>query len=211
MKNHIAIAIFVGCVLVAGAFFFGPDSAPLTAEGVTRQDAPRLLHGNPGADIVIVEFSDLACGFCAQLHPTLERLVSESNGSILWEYRHFPVLGPNSERGAIASECVAELAGQDTFFDYITLLFQNQSSYSDSYFTEVAQDFGLGGEKWQTCLNDPTIEARVTTDRATAQALGGNGTPYNVILFADGEAQVVPGALPYDQWVNILNEGRGIN
>lgn len=51
----------------------------------------RNLYGSPRADITIVEFSDVECPFCARVHPTIERLVDESDGQINWEYRHLPL------------------------------------------------------------------------------------------------------------------------
>ena len=53
-------------------------------------------------------------------------------------------------------------------------------------------------------MKDKRTQELIDTDVATAQALGGKGTPFNVIIFPDGTYETVAGALPYNQWQVIL-------
>lgn len=77
------------------------------------------------AQVTIIEYSDFECPYCAKFHPTLEKIVSESNGNIAWVYRNFPLvqIHQHAMERAIAAECVAKIKGNDAFWKYADLLF----------------------------------------------------------------------------------------
>jgi protein-disulfide isomerase len=47
--------------------------------------------GNKDAEIVIVEYGDLECPYCAAVQPTIDQILKEYNGKVAWVYRHFPL------------------------------------------------------------------------------------------------------------------------
>jgi protein-disulfide isomerase len=77
------------------------------------------VKGNPDSPITIVEYSDFDCPFCSRFHATLEQVMAE-NDDVAWVYRHFPLtqLHPNAAAVAAASECVADLEGNDAFWTF---------------------------------------------------------------------------------------------
>ena len=86
-------------------------------------DATDHITGSPTAPVTIIEYSDYECPYCARFHPILEQIVSESNGSVNWVYRHWPI-HQNSMQKLVAAECVAQLKGNDAFWKYSDLLFK---------------------------------------------------------------------------------------
>lgn len=80
------------------------------------------LMGNPDAQVKIIEYSDFECPYCKIFHATLNKIVAESNGSVSWVYRHWP-LHQNSFEKLVAAECVAQIKGNDAFWKYSDLLF----------------------------------------------------------------------------------------
>ncbi len=109
--------------------------ARVGADGITTKNLTELYKGNvtvsedgdhvlgnPNAQITIIEYSDYECPFCKQFHPTLEKIVRESEGSVKWIYRHYP-LHQNSVERLVAAECVGEIKGDDAFWKYSDLLF----------------------------------------------------------------------------------------
>ncbi len=83
--------------------------------------------GNINADVVIIEYSDIDCPFCKRFHPTMERIAQEYGSKIAWVYRHFPLdsLHPEARTKAEATECVAQLAGNEVFWRYLKTLVVN--------------------------------------------------------------------------------------
>ena len=85
-------------------------------------DANDHIMGNANAPITIVEYSDYECPYCKAFQPTLERIVTESNGGVSWVYRHWPIHQGSMEK-LTAAECVAKIKGNDAFWKYSDLLF----------------------------------------------------------------------------------------
>src|SRR3989338_2531696 len=84
------------------------------------------LRGDPKATVKVVEFSDLECPFCKNFHRTMQQVMSEYSGQVAWVYRHFPLdsLHSKARKEAEASECAAELGGNDGFWAYVDKLFE---------------------------------------------------------------------------------------
>lgn len=85
-------------------------------------DANDHIVGNPSAPITIIEYSDFECPYCKAFQATLKQVVTESNGSVAWVYRHWPI-HQNSFEKLVAAECVAKIKGNDAFWKYSDLLF----------------------------------------------------------------------------------------
>lgn len=100
----------------------GKVTVPYTGE-VPAYTTGEHIVGNPDAQVMIIEYSDLECSYCKRFHDTMKSVVAESNGNVAWVYRHWIVRGPTSMQKAAASECVAKLKGEDAFWKYIDLVF----------------------------------------------------------------------------------------
>jgi len=224
----LAGSILGGFALVAAAVFFSGSSvtAPSVAMPAAAQPSAvdtgdsevaitgspkrdnenlRRLYGNPDAETTIIEFSDYECPFCSRLHPTLKQVVDESEGSVNWEYRHLPLaMHATAEPAAIASECVGDLAGNDAFWSYSTALLANQSGMTSVFLEAEAVNLGVDAAAYQSCIASDEVASRVQDDMQRAVSIGGSGTPFSVVEFADGTTKVASGALPYVNWMQIL-------
>jgi Thioredoxin len=80
------------------------------------------IFGDISAPITIVEYSDFECPYCKQFHATMKRVVLESNKTVRWVYRHYP-LHQHSFEKLVAADCVAQIQGNDAFWKYADLLF----------------------------------------------------------------------------------------
>lgn len=210
----IAGAIFLGMVLVAAAIFFSGNSVYFAQElhsnsvekTVQRSDTSiQRIYGEASAKTTIVEFSDFECPFCSRLHPTLKKIVDESEGAIKWEYRHLPLsIHAAANPAAIASECVGDFAGNDAFWDYSYRLLSNQRGLTTEYLQDEATKLGVDSREFAACIESSEIQERIDRDVQKATALGGSGTPFSVIVYPDGTTKVASGALPYENWVPLL-------
>ena len=166
---------------------------------VTEKD---WVKGNRDAKISVVEYSDTECPFCKRHHPTMQQLVAEYDGKVNWVYRHFPLtqLHPKAPKEAEATECAGELGGNTAFWKYIDRLFEitpANNGLDPAELPKIAQYVGLDVKKFEACLNSGKYAQHVTDDENDAVAAGGRGTPYSVILGAQGQKVPIPGALPY--------------
>lgn len=220
----IPLAIVAGFAMVAGAIYFsgnksvadiaipGEDNVANVAQNT---DSPSLeninpvseddhIRGNPNAPIVLVEYSDYDCPFCKNFHETMNQIMADygADGKIAWVYRHFPLeqLHPNAPLIAQAAECVADLGGDDAFWTFSDLIFEeretNAQTNPDSLpgFAELA---GVDVNDYNSCVDSGRTKAAVEEDFNNALAIGGRGTPHTVILVGDQQG-VINGAQPYD-------------
>lgn len=61
----------------------------------------------------------------------------------------------------------------------------------------VAESAGLDYEKFKACSQQEKYASKIQTDEAEAQAAGGQGTPYSIIIGPKGETVPINGAQPY--------------
>lgn len=105
-----------------------PNSGNQTiAENIQPVNESDHVRGKKDARISLIEYSDFECPFCARIHPRIQRVLDEYPNDVNWVYRHFPLsIHRNAGPAAIASECVAQLKGNDAFWEFGDELFANQ-------------------------------------------------------------------------------------
>ena len=161
------------------------------------------IRGNKNAKVTIVEFSDTECPFCKRFHPTMKQVVDTYGDKVAWVYKHFPLdsLHSQARKEAEATECAAELGGNDGFWKYLDKLLEITPSNDGldlALLPQIAEDTGLNRKKFEECLNSGKKAEIVAKHLAEAQAAGGNGTPYSVIMAGDQKIPV-SGAVPFAQ------------
>ena len=162
------------------------------------------IRGDPAAPVTLVEYSDFECPFCKRFHLTAKRLVDESKGQLKWVYRHFPLdeLHPGKARKeAVASECAAEIGGNDAFWKFADRFFEltasNNRTDVDAVLPQIASEIGLDKARFASCLASGRHDRRVAEDAQDAAASGGRGTPWSFIVSKSGKAYSLSGAQPY--------------
>ena len=222
-KNNLSIpvAIIVAGLLSAGALFItrggvqpkvaGTDTLP-NLENIDLMPVTEKDHilGNPNAEIMIVEYSDTECPFCKEFHNTMHSIIDKygADGKVAWVYRHFPLsyaaegtqaLHPNAAKEAEATECAAELGGNEKFWAYIDELYRITPSNNGLDLAElpnIAVTVGLDRNKFETCLASNRYADKVQDSYAEALKAGASGTPYSVIVTKSGTKVPISGAQP---------------
>lgn len=67
----------------------------------------------------------------------------------------------------------------------------------DDQLASLAENLNIDVEEFNSCLTGDTYVSKVNADAQQAQAAGGRGTPYSVILYGTQKVPI-PGALPYE-------------
>lgn len=161
------------------------------------------IRGNKDAKITLIEYSDFECPFCKRFHPTMQQALQEFDGDVRWIYRHFPLdFHVNAQKEAEASECANELGGNDAFWKYSDMIFERTQSNGTGLpltsLVPMAKELGLDEAKFKDCLDSGKYAGHVTDEMAAGSAAGINGTPGTFLIDANGNAQVISGAQPYE-------------
>jgi hypothetical protein len=125
-----------------------------------------------------------------------------SSGKVRFAYKHFAILGPESNRAAEASECAAE-QGQfwafhdRTFVDQIT----ERSSLSADRLTELAGEIGLETSAFRECLDSGKYTSQITQESLSVQSMGVRGTPAFLI-----NGVFVSGAQPFEAFEQLFED-----
>ncbi len=168
------------------------------------------IRGNPNAPVKIVEFSDLECPFCKAFHPTMLQVLQTYGDKVAWVYRHFPLdtIHPKARKEAEATECAAELGGNDTFWAYVDRLFEVTPSNNRldlALLPQIAADIGLDRAAFQSCLDSGKYAERIARDLEDAINSGGRGTPYSVVVTAAGNYPI-SGAVPFEALKSVIDQ-----
>ena len=188
------------------------ESAEL-AKNVRKVSAKRdHVYGNPDALVSIIEYSDFECPFCKRFHPTAKKLVDAYDGKVNWVYRHFPLAfhNPGAQLQAEASECAAELGGNDAFWNYTDTIYERTTSNGKGFpiagLIPLAREIGLDGDDFAKCLDERRYTDRVKEDYEEGLRVGIRGTPGNILLHnRSGEVISRPGAVPFNTLKRLID------
>ena len=226
--NSMAIpaAIIIGFALIALSIYLSGgkevattnsgENQPAESEGdianITPVNESDHIRGNPNAPLVIVEYSDFDCPYCKSFHVTMQKIIEEYGPSakVAWVYRHFPLtsLHPSAAYIAEASECVAELGGNEAFWKFSDMVFgeRGTNDLTDvSLLPSYAEAAGVSITAYEECVESGRNREKVEEDAANAQMIGARGTPHSIILVGD-QKMPINGAESYEQ-VKILIDG----
>jgi protein-disulfide isomerase len=141
-----------------------------------QSDDHILAVGSPR--LTIIEYGDFECPYCGEFardtFPTFKAQYIDT-GKVRWVYRHFPLNGhPRAKPAAEASESAA---AQGRFWEYLELLYQNQTAFADTDLQDYAAQLGLDPAAFSVCQSSGVQAARVDRDAQSATALGAFATP----------------------------------
>jgi protein-disulfide isomerase len=184
------IGLVALAVVVAGAaayfwYFSGSSSeAALPAGGekygiqLTSRDR---TMGSPKAPILMVEYAAPTCPHCAHfdmdVFPEFKQKMIDT-GKVYYVFRVFP-LSPVD----VAAESIARCLPEDNYFQFIDLLFRNQSKWDpDGYdipdvhgaLVQMGSTAGLSADKVDACIGNQTVAQQVAQVGQDAQ------TKYNI-------------------------------
>ncbi len=186
-----------------------PTTAPLyIGEKLSEEQAKKVpvvtkldhLKGLETAEIIMVEYSDLQCPYCKEFHPVLKQVYDEYGGKVAWVYRHFPITlrHPRAVPAAMASECVASLSSNDSFWKFIDTIFTDQTKYlTDEGLKEAAVSAGAKAGAFDACYKSNKFQSVIDSQYKAGEEAGVVGTPGTYIFNKKGEVWSIPGIVSY--------------
>ncbi|MEK7662059.1 MAG: DsbA family protein [Patescibacteria group bacterium] len=174
----------------------------ISVEPITPKD--HVLGDLNGAKVAIIEFSDTECPFCKRFHPTLQKIIGDSKGEVVWIYRHFPIeqLHSKAKKESEATECAAELGGNDAFWAYLNRLLEitpSNDGLDPAELPKIAKETGLDVAKFNTCLSSGKYKNLVEAQYKDGVKAGVTGTPSSILInLKNGKKTFLEGAQSYE-------------
>jgi protein-disulfide isomerase len=172
--------------------------------------------GPPGAEIVIVEFSDLQCPACRFAVAPVKDLLELYGDKARLIFKHFPL---DQHALAVPAAIAADCAGrQGKFWEFHDLAYERQPDWNPPpvpgkdgpareertrvarrAFLLFARRLGLDGAAFTACLDDPSVGELIEKDRKEADARWVLSTP---TFFINGKRfvgarQLAEGGVPW--------------
>ena len=191
-------------VLIGIAFAVRPaQAAPLDLKVALSE---RSL-GNADAPLTIEEFLSLDCPHCADFHDTVFPQIKKDyidTGKVRLVVNDFPL-----DDLALHAHMLARCVPPSHYFGMVGALFETQSQWrmsapaeADADMIKIAQLSGLTETEAKDCLANDALKTAIMAARTLAHEQHNvNGTP----TFLIGETRV-PGALPYEDFKDLIDE-----
>jgi len=136
------------------------------------------VTGSPAKKIILVEFSDFQCPYCAQAHKTIKEFMAKHQDEVTLVYKHFPLSSIHPE--ALPAAKASWAAGQQgKFWQYHDALFTQQNKLSEEFYLETAKNLNLDLEKFNS--DRQNAEKSITEDMILGESVGISGTPFFIM------------------------------
>lgn len=185
-----------------------PALGPL-GEVARRQTGDPLALGSPDAPIVLVEFADLRCPFCAEFSRNTEPVLVQryvSSGVLRIEWRDMPIFGPQSRDAARAARAAA---AQGRFWPFVQTVYSTAPAtghpdLSAAKLHDIARQVGVPDlARFDTDAASTHFDAAIDADLAQGQSLGIPSTPP---AFFSMNGHPVLGAQPTDVFTTLVDD-----
>lgn len=193
-----AAAVAVLVVTLVGPRGDGATAPPSTSQASSpgdsglasladRRDGDPLALGPVDAPIVMIEWSDYRCPFCATFaensFPELREEYVDT-GQVRFEFRDLALFGDQSVDAAVAARAAGE---QGRYYEFAEALFAAapEKGHPDMPRADLLRFAEAAGvpdpARFERDLDDGGLRARVEADTTKAQRLGANGTPFFLV------------------------------
>lgn len=173
----------------------------------------RPVRGNKNAKVVVVNYDDFECPYCARMHQLLfPEILKEYGDRVAFVYKDYPLaeIHPWAIHAAVDANCLAAQS-PDAYWDFADDIHANkqqvdQEKGSAARFDAVdritllqGQKHGLDAHKLQACVKAQNEDA-VRASMREADDIGVNATP---TMFING--QKIDGLVPVSELRAALN------
>ena len=177
---------------------------PLKIDGAT-------LRGSLDAPVVLMEWSDYQCPYCARAEREVLTTIHEKyvmTNRVLFAFRHYPLtkIHPQAAKAAEAALCAGQ---QGRFWEMHAGLFETPGKLAQSDLIMHAVALKLNKQQFADCLARNSMAGIVDEDAKSAIAFGLTGTPAFLVgrREADGRVRVtavLKGARPLNDFTQAI-------
>ena len=154
---------------------------------IAAEDRPAM--GAEDSKVVVIEYSDFMCPFCAQASKFVKLSAKDTQDFTRFVFRHYPLdkrcnrrLSSNMHPGACLLAESATCAGeQNKFWEYHDIAFETRGDITQPVVMKIASDIGLDLSAFEGCMNARRGLNVVVEDIKDAINAGIRSTPTLVI------------------------------
>lgn len=174
-----------------------------------RQPGDPYALGRPDAPVVMIQYEDYRCPFCAQFSEKIQpELIDRyvKSGTLRIEWRDMPIFGEQSTEVAEAARAAGQQGRFWQFHDAAYSVGDGNSKpdFGPGVIEDLARRAGVPDmSRFEADRADPAIAAEVARDRDEGQRLGVPSTPAFLI-----GGQAVLGAQPLPEFVSVIDQER---
>lgn len=134
------------------------------------------VRGDPNAAVTVIEFTDFQCSACGAMYPVIEDVLRSYGNRVRFVVRNFPLTRAheNAMRAAQAAEAAK---AQGKFWEYIDLLFRNQSALDADSLKKYATQVGLDRKRFDAEFESAKYDANIRRDIEEGEVYGVEATP----------------------------------
>jgi len=135
------------------------------------------IKGAANQKLVLIEFSDFQCPYCAKAHDTVQKFMTAKGDRVTLVYKHFPLtnIHPQAEPAALASWAAQQ---QNQFWQFHDRLFASQPQLGEELYLSIAQDLKLNLGKFNIDRQGEAAKNAIKKDVELGKAIGVPGTPF---------------------------------
>lgn len=153
---------------------------PIVTQSVSIDDDPS--QGPATAPVTVIMFSDFQCPACARTHPVLRSVLAEYGSKVRLVVRDYPLQNIHGN-AFIAAMAANAAAAQGKFFEYIEILYKNQTALDRDSLKAYAGQIGLNVKQFEIDLSGERSAAEIRKDIADGSSYSVTGTP---TIFVNG-------------------------
>ncbi|MDP4552201.1 thioredoxin domain-containing protein [Alkalihalobacillus macyae] len=193
LKKSVKWLLVIIGIITPLALLFLLNQSSVKNESITKNQ-PYL--GDEIAPVEVIEFGDYKCSSCKSLNQSFFPLIQEeliATGKVKFYFIHYPYINEDSKRTAEFAEVVYEELGNDVFWQFHHVLYDQQPNKAEQkdVFTIAFLEETLGGlvseeettqvvKAYENGLGEKAVEL----DLAYADKVGVNSAPS---LYVDGK------------------------
>jgi len=140
-----------------------------------------MVLGDPDAPVEVIEYASMTCPHCRRFHeevyPSLKTNFIDT-GKVRFIFREFPL-----DRYALQASMLARCGGEQKYFGFIDLLFQQQPNWTSASdpaaaLRQIGMLGGVSADTFDACMADETLVDMILATRLDGhQRMKVSGTP----------------------------------
>lgn len=215
-----------------------PAAEPVDEEAIQKAIAPFLVEtapseefdgvpvgfttsglayrGDPNAPVIMIEFSDLQCPYCARHFTQTDPAITDKyvrDGQLRIVFNDYPIeqLHPVAPDAHAAGLCVAEQGSAATYWKMHGELFVTADEWGTSrapqdVFSRLAEESGAAMDKFEECIDNGSTAELVAERVINGQRRGISGTPsFQFVRVDDGALFSLVGAQPFEAFQGLID------